>query len=407
MELQNGTYTVQGVSLEKLTTQFATPLYVYDATKIVSQINVLKNAFSGVDLKIKFAAKALTNINILRLMKQQGIGVDVVSVNEGRLALAAGFSSSEIMFTPSGVEFSEIEEAVDLGFSLNIDSLPALEKFGARYGNSKACALRINPGVMAGGNYKISTGHIHSKFGISIQQLSQIVEVVKKHDVQIAGLHVHTGSEVVDVAVFLQVAHILFDAALNFTTLQFIDFGGGFKVAYKKGDKVTDMPSLGTALTEAFKKFCAAYGRELQLWIEPGKFLVSESGYLLTKATVVKETPALTFVGVNTGLNHLIRPMMYDAHHEIVNLSNPNGTEKEYNVVGYICETDTLAAGRVLSEVREGDVLAILNAGAYGFSMASNYNARTRPAEVLIENGSPRLIREAETFSDLLRGQVL
>jgi diaminopimelate decarboxylase len=407
MELQNGTYTVQGIALEKMASQFGTPLYVYNASKIVSQINVLKEAFTGVDLKIKFAAKALTNINILKVMKQQGIGVDVVSVNEGRLALAAGFTSSEIMFTPSGVEFSEIEEALGLGFSLNIDSLPALEKFGAAYSGSKPCALRINPGVMAGGNYKISTGHIHSKFGISIQQLPQIVEVVKKHNIQVAGLHVHTGSEVVDVGVFLQVANILFEAGLSFATLQFIDFGGGFKVAYKKGDKVTDMPSLGKALTEAFRNFCTRYGRELQLWIEPGKFLVSESGYLLTKATVVKETPALTFVGVNTGLNHLIRPMMYDAHHEIVNLSNPTGPEKQYNIVGYICETDTLAAERLVNEVREGDVLAILNAGAYGFSMASNYNARTRPAEVLIENGEARVIRKAETFDDLLKGQVV
>jgi diaminopimelate decarboxylase len=260
---------------------------------------------------------------------------------------------------------------------------------------------------MAGGNYKISTGHIHSKFGISIQQLPQIIEVVEKYDIKINGLHVHTGSEVVDVEVFLKVASILFTAGLQFSDLEFIDFGGGFKVAYKDGDKITDIQTLGKALTESFNTFCDRYGKKLQVWIEPGKFLVSESGYLLTKATVVKETPTLTFVGVNTGLNHLIRPMMYDAYHEITNISNPSGEKKLYNVVGYICETDTLGAERMLNEVREGDLLVIHNAGAYGFSMASNYNSRVRPAEVLIENGKGRLIRKQETLEDLLRTQLL
>lgn len=398
---------IQGVTFTQLAEQFGTPLYVYDSAKIVAQIQTLRTAFAGVDLKIKYAAKALTNIAILALMKKQGIGVDVVSINEGKLALHAGFASTDIMFTPSGVDFQEIVEAVELGFSLNLDNLSSLEKLGAKYGNTKACAIRINPGVMAGGNYKISTGHIHSKFGISIQQLPQIIEVVEKYDIKINGLHVHTGSEVVDVEVFLKVASILFTAGLQFSDLEFIDFGGGFKVAYKEGDKITDIQGLGKALTESFITFCDRYGKKLQVWIEPGKFLVSESGYLLTKATVVKETPTLTFVGVNTGLNHLIRPMMYDAYHEITNASNPSGEKKMYNVVGYICETDTLGAERFLNEVREGDLLVIHNAGAYGFSMASNYNSRVRPAEVLIENGKARLIRKQETLEDLLRSQLL
>lgn len=406
MPSENNT-AIQGIAFTQLAEQFGTPLYVYDGAKIISQIQTLRTAFAGVDLKIKYAAKALTNISILALMKKEGIGVDVVSINEGRLALHAGFASSDIMFTPSGVDFQEIVEAVELGFSLNLDNLSSLEKLGAKYGSTKACAIRINPGVMAGGNYKISTGHIHSKFGISIQQLPQIIEVVEKYDMKINGLHVHTGSEVVDVEVFLKVASILFTAGLQFYDLEFIDFGGGFKVAYKDGDKITDIQGLGKALTESFNTFCDRYGKKLQVWIEPGKFLVSESGYLLTKATVVKETPTLTFVGVNTGLNHLIRPMMYDAYHEITNISNPSGEKKIYNVVGYICETDTLGAERMLNEVREGDLLVIHNAGAYGFSMASNYNSRVRPAEVLIENGKARLIRRQETLEDLLRTQLL
>lgn len=406
MSSENST-AIQGVAFTQLAEQFGTPLYAYDSAKIVSQIQTLRTAFAGVDLKIKYAAKALTNIAILALMKKQGIGVDVVSINEGRLALHAGFSSPDIMFTPSGVDFQEVVEAVELGFSLNLDNLSSLEKLGAKYGAAKACAIRINPGVMAGGNYKISTGHIHSKFGISIQQLPQIIEIVEKYDIKINGLHVHTGSEVVDVDVFLKVASILFTAGLQFSDLEFIDFGGGFKVAYKEGDTITDIQGLGKALSDSFNTFCDRYGKKLQVWIEPGKFLVSESGYLLTKATVVKETPTLTFVGVNTGLNHLIRPMMYDAYHEIANVSNPSGEKKMYNVVGYICETDTLGAERMLHEVREGDVLVIHNAGAYGFSMASNYNSRVRPAEVLIENGKARLIRKQETLEDLLRTQLL
>ncbi len=399
--------TLQGVSLSSIAEQFGTPLYVYDASKIITQINTLKQAFTAVDLKIKFAAKALTNVNILKLMKAQGVGVDVVSINEGKLALVAGFSAIEIMFTPNCVGFEEIEEAVALGFSINLDNLSALEKFGATYGNTKNCALRINPGVMAGGNYKISTGHAHSKFGISVQQLPQIIEFVKQYDIRINGLHVHTGSEVVDVEVFLKVADILFTAGLRFEHLDFIDFGGGFKVAYKEDDRVTDIAALGKGLSDTFQRFCKQYGRILELWIEPGKFLVSGAGYLVVKTNVVKETPTLTFVGVNTGLNHLIRPMMYDAYHLITNLSNPFAERKKYNVVGYICETDTLGAERLLNEVREGDLLAIHNAGAYGFSMASNYNSRVRPAEVLVMDGKAKLIRKQETFDDLLNGQVL
>lgn len=406
MLLANGNYTIQGLSVEEIARQFGTPLFVYDASTIIGQIKKLQSAFTGVDLRIKYAAKALTNVSILRLMKQQGIGVDVVSINEARLAMHAGFTAPEIMFTPSGVDFEEIKEAVELGFSINLDSLPALEKFGQAYGPSKACAIRINPGVMAGGNYKISTGHVHSKFGISIQQLAQILDLVTKYKIHINGLHVHTGSEVVDVEVFLKVADILFDTAMNFKTLDFIDFGGGFKVAYKEGDKITDIGALGKAISEALQKFSARYGKTLQAWIEPGKFLVSEAGLLLVKSNVVKETPNLTFVGVNSGLNHLIRPMMYDAYHHVSNVSNPDAQKKQYNVVGYICETDTLAAERQLSEVHEGDILAIHNAGAYCYSMSSNYNARLRPAEVLVEDGKARLIRKQESFEDLLRGQI-
>ncbi len=406
MERSAETYTIQGIDVEHIAQQFGTPLYVYDGDKIAAQIKSLKDAFAGIDLKVKYAAKALTNISILKLIRKHGAGVDVVSPQEAMLALRAGFTPAEIMFTPSGVDFTEISDAVSLGLSINIDNLSTLRKFGEKYGSTYPCCIRLNPHILAGGNYKISTGHSNSKFGISVEQLSQLKEVVSEYNIQVNGLHIHTGSEISDADVFLKMADILFDIARHFPHLAFIDFGGGFKVAYKEGDKITDVKELGSKLSKVFQTFCETYGRKLELWVEPGKFLVSESGTLLATAAVVKQTPTITFVSVNTGLNHLIRPMMYDSYHHIVNVSNSGGDKKVYSVVGYICETDTLGSDRTLNEVREGDLLAIQNAGAYGFSMASNYNSRLRPAEVLIINGEAKLIRTRESFEDIIRGQI-
>jgi diaminopimelate decarboxylase len=309
------------------------------------------------------------------------------------------------MFTPNFAEFSEIVEAVELGLIINIDNLSYLKKFGKRYGKSYPCCIRLNPHIMAGGNYKISTGHQNSKFGISVYQLQQVMEVVEEYSIPVSGLHIHTGSEISDTEVFLKMAEILFGVARDFKGLKFIDFGSGFKVAYTDGDMVTNVDDVGEKLGKLFNEFCNQYGRKLEMWIEPGKYIVSESGTLFATVTAVKPTPSLNFVGVNTGLNHLVRPMMYDSYHEIVNTSNTQGEPKLYTVVGYICETDTLGSDRRLHEVHEGDILAIKNAGAYGFSMASNYNSRLRPAEVLVVNGKAKLIRERETLDDLLRKQ--
>lgn len=400
-------YSIQGVDLEDLAAQYGTPLYVYDAEKISGQISRLRNAFSNTNIRIKYAAKALTNVSILKLVKSCGADVEVVSPQEGVIALKAGFAPQQITFTPSGVDFKEIEEAVASGFLINLDNLSSLEKFGARYGNTYACGIRLNPGILAGGNYKISTGHSQSKFGISIQQLPQILEVVNRYNIPVSGLHIHTGSDILDPSVFLQMAEILFETAKQFPGLRFLDFGSGFKVAYKEGDHVTDIEDLGKKLSEVFNRFAATYNKDLELWIEPGKFVVSESGYLLVKVNVVKETPVLTFAGVDSGLNHLIRPMMYDAYHHIENISNLSGPPRKYNIVGYICETDTFGAEREVNEIREGDILMMRNAGAYGFSMSSNYNSRLRPAEVLIVNGKAHLIREREQFEDLMKRQIL
>lgn len=398
---------IQGVDLSSLAEQFGTPLYIYDGAKIVSQVKTLQEAFAAVPLKIKYATKALSNINVLKLIRKAGAGIDAVSIEEAKIGMLAGFEASEIMYTPSGVDFSEIQQAVEMGIMINLDSLPLMERFGQVYGSRLEACIRINPHIMAGGNLKISVGHKESKFGISIEQLPEILKVVDKYQLNIVGLHIHTGSDILDAEVFLRGGNVLFEAAMQFPNLKFLDFGGGFKVAYKPQDVATDVMEVGKAVGAAFQEFCKKYGRQLELWLEPGKFLVSEAGYLLVKSTVVKPTPSVIFVGVDSGLNHLIRPMMYDAYHSVYNLSNPEGKKEIYNVVGYICETDTIASHRELNEVKEGDLLVIKNAGAYGYSMASNYNSRLRPAEVLIWEGKPLLIRRREEFEDMIKHQEI
>ena len=406
MQFINNQFQIQGLNVSELCKEFGTPLYIYDGEKIVSQYHKLANAFTGVNVKIKYAAKALTNQAILKLLNKVGCGIDVVSLQELQLALIAGFTKENIMYTPNCVPFEEIEEAVKTGVIINIDNLPFLERFGKKYGHSHPCSIRLNPHIEEGGNAKIMTAHKGSKFGISVEQVERIYAISKEYNLNVLGLHVHMGSDFKSADSFIKAYEIVFDIARNFKELKFLDFGGGFKVAYKEGDSVTDVNDLGVKMTAAFSAFCKEYGKNLELWFEPGKFLVSESGYLMVKATVIKETPATTFIGVDSGLNHLIRPMMYGAYHDVVNVSNNNGAKKKYTVVGYICETDTFGTDLQIAETKEGDLLAIKNAGAYGFSMSSNYNSRFRPAEVLVYNGKAQLIRKREVFEDLLKNQV-
>lgn len=406
MELINGRYQVDGVDLLDTVEEFGSPLYVYSADKMRDQYERITNAFPGVKLGLHYACKALSNLTVLKYMKQLGAGLDVVSIQEVWLGLKAGFAPDQILYTPNGVSMEEIEMAVKEGVKINIDNISILEQFGAKYGDSIPVCIRVNPHILAGGNHKISTGHIDSKFGISYYQLRHVTRVVKLYDIKVEGLHMHTGSDILDAEVFIRGAELLFEAAQDFKDLRYMDFGSGFKVAYKDADITTDINDIGGKIAQRFKDFCKQYGRELELWFEPGKFLVSESGYFLVKTNVVKQTTSTMFAGVDSGLNHLIRPMLYDAYHKITNISNPNGIERIYAVVGYICETDTFGWDRKLNEVREGDILAFHNAGAYGFSMSSNYNSRFRPAEVFIYKGKAHLIRKRETMEDLLRNQV-
>lgn len=385
---------------------FGTPVYVYHADKIAEQYQKLKNAFNGQDVVIFYAAKALTNIHILKFIKSLGCNVDCSSINEVKLALHAGFDPSKVLYTSNNIAFSEIEEAKDLGVHINIDSLSNLEKFGKKYGHSYPVGVRLRPNILAGGNLKISTGHEKSKFGIPVDQFEKVLECVKKNNLYIQGLHIHTGSEIKDADVFVKGIGKLFEIIPYFNELQFVDLGGGFKVPYKEGDTETDIPLLAEKVKEAFANHPNPGKKPLQIWFEPGKFLVSEAGYLICQVNVLKETSSTVFAGVNSGFNHLIRPMFYDAYHRIENISHENGPKKEYTVVGNICETDTFATDRQIREIREGDYLVFYNAGAYGFEMASNFNSRLKPAEVMVKDGQPVLIRRRDVFEDLLRSQV-
>ena len=398
---------MENTVLTSIANQFGSPIYVYDAEKMEHHYKRLTQAFQNVPkLRINYAVKALSNVNILSYMHNLGAGLDTVSIQEVKLGLSAGVPAQMIIFTPNGVSLEEIEEAAELGVQINIDNLSILEQFGSKHPDVPVC-IRINPHVMAGGNANISVGHIDSKFGISIHQLPHIVRIVENTGMCINGIHMHTGSDILDIDVFLHAAEILFTTAKSFHDLEFLDFGSGFKVPYHPNDIETNIEELGQKLGERFKSFCKDYGKELTLAFEPGKFLVSEAGYFLTQVNVVKQTTSTVFAQVNSGFNHLIRPMLYGSQHHIENISNPNGRERFYSVVGYICETDTFANNRRINEISEGDLLCFHNAGAYCFSMASNYNSRFRPAEIFWHQGEAKLIRKAEQFEDLLHNQVV
>ncbi len=386
--------------------EFGSPVYVYDASIIDAQYKRLTSAFEKVkNLKINYAMKALSNLSVLKLLSSLGSNMDTVSIQEVKLALEAGIAADRIIYTPNGVSIEEIEKASTLGVQINIDNLSILEEFGTKHPTTPVC-IRINPHVMAGGNTNISVGHIDSKFGISIHQMPHLKRIVENTKMKINGIHMHTGSDILDIEVFLYASEILFEAARNFENLDFIDFGSGFKVPYKDGDIETNIEELGDKLGTRFNEFCEEYGKDLTLAFEPGKFLVSESGKFLAKVNVVKQTTSTVFAQIDSGFNHLIRPMLYGSRHEIENISSPEGRERYYSVVGYICETDTFANNRRISEISEGDILSFSNAGAYCYSMASNYNSRYRPAEVLWYNNEAHLIRSRETFKDILKNQI-
>jgi diaminopimelate decarboxylase len=392
--------------LQAAAKRFGTPLYVYHAERITHQYQNLVTAFVRLPARFFYAAKALTNLHILDHIRRIGADVDCSSINEVKLALKAGFRPDQVLYTSNSVSFEEIAEARSLGIHINIDSLSNLVKFAEANGGSYPVGIRIRPDILAGGNLQISTGHDRSKFGIALSDLGEVYRLIQEKDLHVRVLHIHTGSEIKEVDVFLKGLDLLFDLAPNFPHLQVIDLGGGFKVPYEEGEEGTDLEVLAKGIASHLTAFKGRTGIDLEIWFEPGKYFVAEAGCLLATVNVMKQSGDIAFAGIDSGLNQLIRPMFYEAYHPIDNLSNPNGEKKTYTVVGNICETDTFAEDRPLSAVREGDLLCIRNAGAYGFEMASSYNARLLPAEVLYRNEQMELIRRRQTLDDLLITQV-
>jgi len=393
-------------TLLKIAKNYGTPIYVYDKQKIEEKYEKLNLAFKGQKVRFFYACKALSNINILKIIKNVGSGLDTVSINEVKFGIQAGFDSKNILYTPNCVNITEIKEAIALGVHINIDNISILEQFGNQFGNEYPIMIRFNPHIMAGGNYNISTGHIDSKFGISIHQLRHVLRIVKTLNINVKGLHMHTGSEIKDIEVFLQGLEVMLEIVRNFDSVKYLDLGSGFKVPYKKEEKETDLTLLAEKLQVKIKEFNQETGKDLEIWFEPGKYMVSESGHFLVQANVIKPTPATVFVGVNSGFNHLIRPMFYNSYHQIENISNPKGTERLYTVVGNLCETDTFAWDRLINEVNENDILVFRNAGAYCFEMSMNYNSRTKPAEILVDGADIHLIRKAQVFEDLQKDVI-
>ena len=392
--------------LKEAALKFGTPIYLYDLKIIENQFDKLNKELSVLEnYKIHFAAKSLSNISILKFIKKMGAGLDAVSIEEVMIGLKCGFNKDEILYTPNGVSFEEIKQAFKLGVKINLDSIESIKDFVNEFGN-QSLTVRINPGIYAGGNDNVSVGHSESKFGIPEERIDELLDMEKKGKIKITGLHIHTGSDITKNNQFKEGIKKIFSIARDFKNIESIDLGGGIKIPYYKDDTSTNLNDYVKEVSKEQKKFELEFKKKLKLIFEPGKFLVSDCGFFITKVNYIKSTKTKDFLQVDSGFNHLLRPTLYGSHHEIINLSNPAGKKKEYDIVGYICEKDTFAEKRKISDTSKGDLICFKNAGAYGFNMSSNYNSRVKPAEVCIYNNKILKIREAQSLSDLLLGQI-
>ncbi len=409
MQIKDNKIYFGNITAEELVKKYGSPLYVYEKEKIEERADNLTKAIKYKNKELKYACKANTNIEIMKILKNKGFGIDAVSPGEIYAALLAGFSSEQILFTVNNATVEEMEYAVKNKILINLDSLSAVERFGERYNGADLC-IRINPNVGAGHHNHVITGGPESKFGISYKEVDEVLKIASMYNLKIVGIHQHIGSGILDPDIYIKAMKVLMDVAPAFKDLKFIDFGGGIGVPYKKEDKPIDIDELGIKITDEFENFCKSYGKELKLELEPGRYLVAESGYLLATVTSVKKGEKYIFVGTDTGFNHLIRPAMYGSYHEIYNASNPEGNKIPQVIAGNICESgDTFTRDengiveRLLPEFREEDIVCIANAGAYGYSMASFYNSRPRPAEVLVDKLGVKLIRKRDTLEDLFK----
>ncbi|HEB61726.1 MAG TPA: diaminopimelate decarboxylase [Bacteroidetes bacterium] len=373
---------MENIPFKQIVDKFGTPLYVYHGEHIEKQYGKLKNAFENIDSRIHYAMKANENIEILKIIKNLGGGIDAVSANEVDRALGVGFKPEDIVFTPSCASVNEIVYALDKKVNVHIGAIEYFPLLGNKL-KGKKVGLRINPGVSIGGNQKIATSHSDSKFGIPVIFLEKVKEYQKEFGFVVNSLHVHAGSNISNVEDLKNSIDNFFKYTTIFTDLEYLDVGSGLKIKYKEDDKEIDLKSYAAHIKSKLEE----YKLDLKIKIEPGKFLVGNSGYLVTTVNIIKQGYKKTFAGLNSGFNHLIRPMYYEAYHEIVNISNPGGKLKKYDIVGQLCEEDTFAYDRMLNELRIGDIVIIKSAGAYAASMAMDYNLRAKPKEIQFKNG--------------------
>ena len=390
--------------LINLAEKYGTPLYVYDGNLIKQRYKEFRSFFPYPKLKVFYAMKANYNLAILKLLEKEGCNIDAVSPGDVYMAMKAGFSKERILFTANKITDAEMHEVKKLNVLFNIGSLSRLEKYGQAYPKTEVC-LRFNPDVVAGEHEYIRTGGEATKFGILLQDLEEARSIIKKYNLKVVGIHEHTGSGIPEkVKIMKGIKNILnIIKKDNFPDLQFVDFGGGFQIPYRLNEKRINFSVFGQEVVKLFKKTCQDYGKELEMWFEPGKYLVTESGNLLIKVNTLKTNRKKLIAGTDSGFPQLIRPMFYQAYHHITNLSNPEGNEKTYDVSGNICETgDCFAVDRLIPEIREGDILAIHNAGGYCYSMGGVYNLRPMPPEVLIIDGKDFLVRKGLTSKELV-----
>lgn len=395
-------------ALVQLARRYGTPLYVYDGGLIQKRYAELYSFIKWPKLKILYAMKANSNFHILRLLMKKGAFIDAVSPAEALLALRAGFAPDSILYTANNITDEEMHEVRKLDVLMNIGSLSRLEKYGRAFPGTDVC-LRFNPDVVAGEHKNVQTGGSLTKFGILLDDADRAKEIADAYNLRVVGLHEHTGSGIsATEKVFESMDNLLGIAEpARFPHLEFIDFGGGFKVPYNPNEKRINYLSFGRGISGRFSRFCSKYGRKLWMYFEPGKYIVAEAGCLVVQANTLKNNNGRLIAGVNSGFNHLIRPLLYSAYHHIINLTNPKGAIKKYDVCGNLCETgDRFAEQREINEIREGDFLAVMNAGAYCYSMASLYNLRPLPVEVLICNRKSFVARKRLSSSELVEAIV-
>jgi len=395
-QLTRSGYCIQGVPLLPLCKKHGTPFYIYDTDIAVACFKEIESAFPWPKTKIYYAMKANYNPHLLRALKRAGARIDAVSVAEALLALQLGFKPRDILYTANSTSDEDMRLMHGRGLLINIDCLSALERFGKLFPGSDVCA-RFNPDVVAGEDVKVQTSGDATKFGILLEDAPKALAIARKYKLKIVGLHEHIGSGIDSTAKVFKGMDDLLNLALrhDFKDLRFIDFGGGFKPPYRAGEKRIDYAAFGKKAARKFASFCKKYGRDLELYFEPGKYVSAECGMLVVRANTIKRNRQRLIAGTDSGFGHLIRPVFYGAHHHVVNLSNPKGKLKNYDVCGNICESgDLFAQDRDLPEIREGDYLGILNAGGYCFAMASIYNLRPLPAEIVIQKGKASVSRK-------------